>query len=146
MASEITVYSRDGGWKADVEAWKNNFFFSNTVGTQVTVYRKGGSSIWGGTSWDRAAAREIYIRCIYNGGRAYQEGRWSNQSHAELKQWSVGTVGVTISDNGTVQGDFGSATFSVDSVEGVVSGYFGNGEGFQARVMASSWISDTSIW
>jgi hypothetical protein len=63
-----------------------------------------------------------------------------------LKHWATGTVGVKITPDGGIGPAGGAAILLLTSVEGIVSGFFGNGEGFQGRVMASSWISDSSIW
>jgi hypothetical protein len=140
MASEATVFSSDGNWKAEIEAWSNNFFFYKSIGTQVTVYRKTGSSVWGGASWSRANARSFTIQALYNGGLARQDGRWENQSHGELKHYAFGaSISVPASAPG-------GAILIVTSVEGIVSGFFGNGQPFGARVNASDPIADSSIW
>jgi hypothetical protein len=140
MASEMTVFSHDGNWKADIEAWKNNFWIYKSIGCQATVYKKSGSSIWGGSSWGRANARSITIRNLYNGGIAANEGTWNNQSHAELKVFAFGTS-LTIPPSTP-----GSAILIATSVEGIITGFFGNGEGFTGHVLASDKIEDSSIW
>jgi hypothetical protein len=140
MSSEVTAYSRDGSFKADIEAWVNDFWFYKSIGVQVTVYRKTGSSVWGGSSWSRTNARTIVIAALYNGGLARQDGRWDNQSYAELKHWAFGgSISVPASTPG-------GAILILTSVEGIVNGFFANGDGFQAQVTAGSSIADSSIW
>lgn len=140
MASEVTAYSRDGSFKAEMEAWVNDFWFFKSIGSQVTIYRKTGSSVWGGSSWSRTSARSIVIQNLYNGGLARQDGRWDNHDYAELKHYAFG-------GSISVPSSFpGGADLIVTSVEGVINGWFANGDPFGARVSAGSAIKDSSIW
>ena len=38
MANDVTVFSKGGDWKAEIHAWKNNYLFYKSIGTEVTVY------------------------------------------------------------------------------------------------------------
>lgn len=96
MASEVTLYSNDGDWKIFVEAWKNNFIFYSSIGTEVTVYRREQTSnIWGNsvTGWVRRPAESIYIQNVYAGtsaGSVTRQKTCNNASYCELKEWAVG--------------------------------------------------------
>lgn len=142
MPSEITTISKDGQWKVEVEAWRNNFFFYSSIGAQFSVYRKGGSSIWGGTSWNSGKARRVTMRNSYNGGLAFQDGQWNDAHNGELKHWAVGFQ-ISI-PSGEISA--GGPWLILTSVESVVDVVLPNGESMNFRVSASSPISDSSIW
>ena len=149
MASEVTVLSRDGQWKIEVEAWKNNLLAYKSIGTQVKVYhREETTNIWGNkkTDWVRRAASLIYIRNVYSGsgpGTGTRETTCDEASYCELKEWAVG-VSVTIPvDSPTDVG--GSAVLDIESVEGFVSVRLAT-ETLTATVEASSPFADSSIW
>lgn len=149
MASEATVYSKDGTWKIEVEAWKNNFLFYSSIGTQVSVYHKiADTNIWGNatTSWKSKSARSITIANTYKGpvigggvGQVVDVRTWENTDEASLKQWAVG---IKISIPGGVGGN---AILDIDSVDGEVSVNIGN-ETLTTKVSASSIFSDSGIW
>jgi hypothetical protein len=142
MASEVTRISKDGNWKVDVEAWRNNFLFYSSIGCQFSIYKKGGSSIWGGTSWDSAKARQVTMRNSYNGGLAFQDGQWSNAHDGELKYWAVGfNISIPSGEVGA-----GGPWLILTSVESIVDVMLQNGESMSIKVSASSPISDSSIW
>lgn len=65
MASEITLFSKSGDWKADVEAWKNNFLFYKSIGTEVTVYhREQTKNVWGNTVTDWVRGLQSHCRVV----------------------------------------------------------------------------------
>ncbi|HET9057266.1 MAG TPA: hypothetical protein VFN30_10530 [Chitinophagaceae bacterium] len=150
MASEVTVHSRDGNWKIEVEAWKNNFLFYSSIGTEVTVYhRERTTNVWGSTvtDWVKKNAVSISITNVYSGpvasgsgGSITRSGTWNNRSYAELKEWAVGAK-ISIPDGGVS----GNAILDIDKVDGSVSVNIGQ-EILNATVSASSIISDSSIW
>ena len=150
MASEVTVLSKDGQWKIEVEAWKNNFLFYSSIGTQVSVYhREKTKNVWGSTvtDWVKKPASVITIVNKYTGpvfaggtGSVTKSGQWRNKSSAELKEWAVG-VKISI-PSGEIGGN---AILDIDKVEGTVDVNVGN-ETLHAQVSASSIISDGSIW
>jgi hypothetical protein len=117
MASEVTRISADGNWRVEVEAWKNNFLFYSSIGAQFSISKKGGSSIWGGSSWNSANARRVTMRNSYNGGLAFQDGQWDNASSGELKHWAVG-FGVKIPSGEITSG---GPWLLLDSVESIVA-------------------------
>jgi hypothetical protein len=150
MASEVTVYSKDGNWKIDVEAWKNNFLLYKSIGTQVTVYhREQTHNIWGSTvtDWVRKNALSISITNVYtgplaagSGGSITKSGTWNNTSYEELKEWAWGIkISIPSGEPG------GNALLDIDKVDGSVSVNIGQ-EVLTAKVSASSIISDSSIW
>jgi hypothetical protein len=149
MASEITLFTKDGTWKADVEAWKNNFLFYKSIGTQVTVYhREQTSNIWGNTvtDWVEKAATSISITNVYHGspvGVATRSQVCRNASHCERKEWSVGITIKLPADSVTDVG--GGAILDIDSVDGTVSIVVEN-EVLNGKVSASSIFSDSSLW
>ena len=150
MASEVTVYSKDGNWKIDVEAWKNNFLFYKSIGTEVTVsHREQTHNIWGSTvtGWVEKNAISISITNVYtgplasgSGGSITKSGTWNNKSYAELKEWAWG-IKIKI-PSGEPGGD---ALLDIDQVDGSVSVNLGQ-EVLTAKVSASSIVSDSSIW
>jgi len=149
MASEITLKTKDGEWKAEVEAWKNNFLFYKSIGTEVTVYHKEKTkNIWGQTKtdWVKKAASSIHIRNIYSGsgpGAATREKTCRSSSYCELKEWAAG-VNITIPvDSPTDIG--GGAILNIEKVESTVSIQIGS-EILTGQVSASSAISDHSLW
>ncbi|MBA3512319.1 hypothetical protein [Sphingomonas sp.] len=142
MASEVTQISRDGNWKVEVEAWRNNFLFYSSIGAQFSIYRKGGSSIWGGTSWDSGRARRVTMRNSYNGGLAFQDGQWNDAHDGELKHWAVG-IAIKIPSGDITPG---GPWLTLTSVESIVEIFLANGEAMNIRVNAGNFITDSSIW
>lgn len=149
MAGEITLFTDDGEWKAEVEAWKNNFLFYKSIGTEVRVYhRERTKNVWGNTvtDWVRRAADSIFIRNVYSGsgpGAAVREKTCTDRSGCELKEWAVG-VNITIPvDDPTDVG--GGAILDIDEVEGTVRIQIGH-EVLSGEVSASSAFGDSSIW
>lgn len=150
MPSEVSVLSRDGNWKMEVEAWKNNFLFYTSIGTQVTVYhREKTTNVWGSsvTDWVEKKASSIFITNVYSGsvaagsgGSITRSGQWNNASEAELKEWAVGfKITLPSGEPG------GNAILDIDKVVGTVVVVVGN-DRMSATVEASSIISDNSIW
>lgn len=150
MASEVTLYSKDGSWRVDVEAWKNNFLVYKSIGTEVTVYhRQQTKNIWGNTvtDWVRANASSIFIRNVYKGtgpGSATRQKTCPSSSYCEIKEWAVG-VTITIPTDGGDASVGGGAILDIDSVTSSVVVTIG-GEHLRAEVSASSIFSDSSIW
>lgn len=149
MASEITLFSKNGDWKADVEAWKNNFLAYKSIGTQVSVYhREQTKNIWGNTvtDWVSKAANAISITNVYKGtgpGAATRSKVCQNSSYCEEKEWAVGITISLPADSITDVG--GGAILDIDSVTGTVSIVIGN-EVLSGVVSASSIFSDSSLW
>jgi hypothetical protein len=149
MASEVTLFTKNGDWKVEVEAWKNNFLFYKSIGTQATVYhREQTKNIWGSTvtDWVEKAASQIHIRNVYHGtgpGVATREKICSNTSYCELKEWAVGVTISLPADSVTDVG--GGAILDLDSVDGTVTVTVGQ-EVLTGNVSASSVFSDSSIW
>lgn len=149
MASEKTVYSNDGNWKVEVEAWKNNFLFYTSIGTEVDVYhREKTKNIWGSTvtDWVKKPASSIHIENKYSGtgpGVATKTKTCNNASNCELKEWAVGiSISIPVGSPTDISG---SATLTIDKVEGTVTVQIGH-ETLKAVVSASSIFSDSSIW
>ncbi|MDH3336848.1 MAG: hypothetical protein OER22_01740 [Gammaproteobacteria bacterium] len=149
MPSETTLFTRDGNWKAEVEAWKNNFLFYKSIGCQVTVYhREETKNVWGNTStdWVKRAADSIFIRNRYSGsgpGVATREKTCNEASYCELKEWAVG-ITVTIPPDG-IDDVGGGAILEIDSVDSSVSVRIER-ETLTGEVSASSAFGDSSIW
>jgi hypothetical protein len=149
VASEITLFSKNGDWKADVEAWKNNFLAYKSIGTQVSVYhREQTKNIWGNTvtDWVSKAANAISITNVYKGtgpGAATRSKVCQNSSYCEEKEWAVGITISLPADSITDVG--GGAILDIDSVTGTVSIVIGN-EVLSGVVSASSIFSDSSLW
>ena len=148
MASEITLYTKSGDWKVEVEAWKNNFLFYKSIGTEATVYRREQTkNIWGNTvtDWVKKKAH-IQIRNVYRGlgrGSATREKTCRNANYCELKEWAVGFTISMPPDSVTDVG--GGAILDINSVEGNVTVNIGD-EVLTGKVSASSVFSDSSIW
>lgn len=149
MASEMTLFTKKGDWKVDIEAWKNNFLFYKSIGTQATVYhREQTKNIWGSTvtDWVEKLAPSIHIRNVYHGsgpGSATREKTCNNASYCELKEWAVGFTINIPPDSITNVG--GGAILDVDSVDGSVTVRVGD-EVLSGQVSASSALGDSSIW
>lgn len=149
MASEATVLSKDGQWKIEVEAWKNDFLFYKSIGAQVTVYhREATKNIWGTTKtdWVERKTSSITIRNIYHGmGHtiATREKTCHDASQCELKEWAVGVKLTIPVDKPTDVG--GNAVLDIQSVDGLVTVQIA-AETLTASVSASSALSDNSIW
>jgi len=96
MAKELTLYTRDKHWKAEIEAQAIHLRFYNSIGTQVVVYhREQTTSIWGGpeTDWEEQPPLMIRIRNVYRGvgpGVATREREWRHRTQAALMEWSAG--------------------------------------------------------
>ncbi|MBK6660963.1 MAG: hypothetical protein IPM80_05080 [Proteobacteria bacterium] len=149
MASEITLFTKAGDWKAEVEAWKNNALVYKSIGTEVTVYhREQTKNIWGNTvtDWVRKAASSISITNVYRGsgpGAATRSKTCNSASYCELKEWAVGVTITLPADSFDDVG--GGAILDLDSVTGTVSVVIGS-EVLRGEVTASSVLSDSSIW
>lgn len=150
MASEITLRTKDGEWKAEVEAWKTNLLFYRSIGTEVTVFhREQKKNIWGNTvtDWVRKAANSIRIVNVYTDdsgpARATREKNCTNSSHCELKEWSAGFTITLPADS--IDDVGGGAILDLDKVEGSVEVVIGN-ERLTGEVSASSALSDSGIW
>ena len=149
MPSEITLYTDDRNWKAEVEAWKNNFLVYKSIGCEVTVYRREETkNVWGNTvtDWVKRSADSIFIRNRYSGsgpGAAVRERTCPNTHYCELKEWAVGvTINIPLDDVTDVGG---GAILDVDSVESSVRIRIGR-ETLTGEVSASSAFGDSSIW
>jgi hypothetical protein len=150
MASEITLYTKDRTWKAEVEAWKNNFLFYRSIGTSVDVYhREQTENIWGNTvtDWVKKAAASISIENVYRADTGFatatRQKTCNNASSCEQKEWAAG-INITIpADDPTDVG--GGAVLEIDKVDGSVEVVIGE-ERLTGKVSASSALSDNSIW
>ena len=146
MASEITLRTNNGDWKVEVEAWKNTFFFYNSIGTQATVYhREKTKNIWGSTvtDWVKKKATSIHIRNIYSDeyrNSTTREKTCGNSKHCELKESAVG-ASISIPSGSVSPG----AVLEIDKVDGTVTVNI-KGEILSGKVSASSFPSDSSIW
>lgn len=150
MASEITLRTQDGNWKAEVEAWKTNLLFYRSIGTEVTVYhREQKENIWGNTvtDWVRRAATSISIVNVYRAdtgfAQATREKTCRNSSRCELKEWSAGFTITLPADS--IDDVGGGAVLALDKVEGTVEVVIGD-EHLTGKVSASSALSDSGIW
>jgi hypothetical protein len=150
MASEITLRTSDGTWKVEVEAWKNNFLFYKSIGTQVTVYhREQTDNIWGTpvTDWVDKAATLIEITNIYRAATGFatatRQKTCNNSSSCELKEWSTGVTIKLPADGADDVG--GGAVLDIESVDGTVVVLIGL-ERLTGQVTAKSALSDNSIW
>jgi hypothetical protein len=150
MANHLTLVSKDGLWKAELHAWKSNWFFYASIGAEVTLYhRQQTSNVWGNTVTDWVeTAGTITIDNIYKGSglQVAQNAQFSNRSHGELKVWAVGILKIDIGlDTGSVGDGPQSASLIVDSVESHISGQVGPFT-FQGVVTADSAIVQQSTW
>lgn len=149
MSSEVSVLSKDGSWKADVEAWKNNFLAYKSIGTQVTVYhREPHKNVWGNTvtDWVEKPATTITIENTYKGtgpGVATRTKTCTNASYCELKEWAVG-VSIELPPD-SITDVHGAAVLDLDSVSARINVVVGS-EVMNAQVSASSIVSDSGIW
>jgi len=154
MADETTVFSKDGTFKADVKAWKNNYLFYKSIGTEVNVYhREETKNIWGSTvtDWVDKAVPSIEITNVYRGtgpgaspGGVAKSKTCPNTNSCELKEWAVGGS-ITVTETGDTS-EGGGAILEIDSVNGSVVVVLPSGERLTAQVSASSALSDNSIW
>ena len=141
MPSALTLYTRDGHWRVDLEAWVNDLRFYSSIGTHVAVYhREHITSIWGGprTDWEEEPAAVIRIHNVYRGagpGLTTREHEWHNASRAELKEWSATGAIRLPADSST--SEKGPAVPDVRNVEGKVTVVIGS-ETLTGVVSASS--------
>ena len=149
MASEQTLYTNDGQWKVEVEAWKTNVLVYKSIGSEATVYhRQTHKNIWGNTvtDWVEKSASSISLHNVYSGsgpGTGTRDKTCTNASYCQLKEWAVG-VTVTIPVDSPK--DFGGgAILDIEKVDATVRVVIGN-EVLTAQVSASSAFSDTGIW
>ena len=150
MASEITLRTQDGQWKAEVEAWKTNLLFYRSIGTEVTTYhREQKKNIWGNTvtDWVKKSVTSISIENVYRSdtgnARATRGKTCNNASYCELKEWSAGFTITLPADS--IDDVGGGAILELDKVEGSVEVVIGE-ERLTGKVSASSALSDTGIW
>jgi hypothetical protein len=149
MASELTLFSDDGDWKVEIEAFKNNFLFYKSIGTTVRIYhREQKENIWGNTvtDWVRRNARTILIRNVYSGpgpGTATREGQCTDASSCELKEWAVGFNVKLPADEVSDLGP--GATLDLEKVDGTVTVTLEH-DVITGEVSASSAFSDSGIW
>lgn len=149
MANQVTVLTKDGQSKVVARAWKNNFLFYRSIGTEATVFhREQTKNIWGNTStdWVKHSASLISITNTYRGsgpGTGTRSKACPNASYCELKEWAVGLTLTIPVDSPTDVG--GGAILDIDSVAGHVTVQIGE-ELLTADVSASSAFSDISIW
>ena len=150
MANDVTVFSKGGDWKAEIHAWKNNYLFYKSIGTEVTVYhREQTKNIWGSTvtDWVEKPATTIEITNVYHGsgpGVATRQKACPNSSYCELKEWAVG-VNITVQTDSGDTSVGGGATLDIDSVNGSAVVIIGD-EQLAGQVSADSALSDNSIW
>lgn len=114
----------------------------SSIGARFSIYRRGGSSIWGGSSWNSANARQVRMRNSYNGGLASHVQQWNEAASGELKHWAVG-LAIHI-HTGRPSG--GGTWLTLTSVESVADVLLPNGEQMNIQVAAGSFITDSSIW
>lgn len=130
MPSELTLYTKDKHWKAEVGAWMDKSHHHRSVGTHVIVYhREHTTSIWGAgvTEWEATPAQLIRIRNVYRGaGRsvATREHEWRNATEAELKEWSMGGP-ICLPPDLTVSSE-GAAVLDINNVQSTVTVVIGN--------------------
>jgi hypothetical protein len=150
MANSVTVFTKAGDWKADINAWKNNFLAYKSIGTDVTVYhREQTKNIWGNTvtDWVEKPASVIEITNVYHGsgpGAATRQKSCQNASNCELKEWAVG-FNITVQTDSGDTSVGGGATLDIDSVNGSAVIVIGD-ERLTGQVSAGSALSDNSIW
>ncbi|HYK87803.1 MAG TPA: hypothetical protein VE398_03485 [Acidobacteriota bacterium] len=124
MPSELILYTNDKQWRVDLGSWTSDFPFYKSIGTQVTVYHREETSIWGSTvtDWVEEPALLIGIRNVYSGAGpavATREREWRNTTEAELKEWSTGGSIRLPADN--IASAEGTAVLDVNKVEGAVT-------------------------
>jgi hypothetical protein len=150
VSNHLTLVSKDGQWKAELHAWKSNWFVYASIGGEVTLYhRQQTKNVWGNTVTDWVETPgTISISNIYKGSgqKITQSAQFRNRSHAELKIWAVGIIKIDIGlGDGGVEGSPQSASLIVDSVESHISGQIGD-FAFQGVVDADTAILQQSTW
>jgi hypothetical protein len=150
MPNHLTLISKDGQWKAELHAWKSNWFIYASIGTEATLYhRQETRNVWGNSTVDWVeTAGSITISNVYKGGghTITQSAQFRNRSHGELKVWAVGLLKIDINlDTGEPSDGPASASLIVDSVEGHLAGVVGSFR-FEGVVSADTAIVQQSIW
>ena len=137
MASEMTLYTRDRTWKAELHAFKNSLFVYKSIGTEVTVYHLEhthrflffGNKI----DWVKKPADAISISNHYTGllpsltpSAADRGAEAKNVDSLEEKLYAAG-IGITLYgppiEGGSVGGN---ASLEVRTVTGQITVRIGN--------------------
>lgn len=148
MPSELTLYTSDQHWMADLEAWTNDSQLYRSIGTHVTVYhQERTTSIWGGkqADWEEEPAVLIRIRNVYSGAGpavATREREWQSATRAELKEWAAGGAIRLRADS--ITSEKGTAVLDIHKVEGTVTVVIGH-ETLTGVVSASSVVSERAV-
>jgi len=148
MPSELTLYTSDKHWMADLEAWTNDSRLYRSIGTHVTVYhQERTTSIWGGkqADWEEEPAVLIRIRNVYSGAGpavATREREWQNATRAELKECSTGGA-IRLREDGITSKEV-TAVLDVHKVEGTVTIVIGH-ETLTGVVSASRIASERAV-
>lgn len=147
MANRLTLLSRDGQWKAELHAWKSNWIFYKSIGSECTVYhRQETKNVWGNTTTDWVEkAAQINITNVYKGSGGLQitKSASANASYLELKEWAVGFILINVNlDTGEAGPGAGQASLIVDSVDATI----GVSIGVQGNVSADTAVVQQSIW
>ncbi len=130
MPSELTLYTKDKHWKAEVGAWMDKSHHHRSVGTHVIVYHQEHlTSIWGGsvTEWEATPAQLIRICNVYSGTGPFvatREHEWRNATEAELKEWSTGAP-ICLPPDTTASSE-GAAVLDINNVQSIVTVVIGN--------------------
>ena len=129
MSDKQTLYTPDRQWKAELWAFKNNYGFYKSIGSEVRTYHwEKKKQLWWET-WDWVERPVSYISIVnrYTGslinnapGAARRSVEKLNESYAEEKLWAVGINIKINNDLGEVSGGGGPATLDVRSVESMV--------------------------
>ena len=162
---KLTLYTEDGQWKAELKAWKDYWFFYNSIGASVDVYhRETTHDTWGNkTNWVKRPA-SIFISNFYQGSIAgsptvpqnppdgppnggmgdYTQAGEVNSDHAELRLWATGFFTTKIQVSGERTRPNG-AILDISSVVSEIAVATPSGP-MRGVVGASSYVSDNSAW
>lgn len=163
-----TVYSPDGQYKIVAKAWKDYWFFYNSIGAEVDVYRRQETrDTWGNKTIDWVKYPAAIVMINRYTGSLYTPGVPSNDppppggglttieipmetygSHCEHRLWATGffSTDITVSADGF--GEFthpNGAKLDVARIDSEIRVGVGDAQ-LSAVVSASSYVHDNSAW
>lgn len=128
MDSELTLFTPDQKWKAELKAFKNNYLVYKSIGSEVRTYHweQKKTLFWTSWAWVEKPVQSLSIVNNYEGllatqvpGVAQRNAFKRDDSYLEEKLWAAG-VSVSITDQGDVSGG-GNPILDVRKVRAIIN-------------------------
>lgn len=140
MGNKRTVMSRDGQWKAELHAFKDNWLVYARIGSECKLFHRQKKK------WVRRDAAISIVNTYKGGGLQITRQGANNGSYAALFEFAYGFIGIDIKiDTGEVGPSGGTAKLIINSVDAEISVQV-PGDRLTGKVSADTAIVQQSTW